>query len=571
MRFRQSIADFPLTVALGIKTPSFGLSRFKQGLRFVPPDDEGFALKGDKWHLLYKGRRRSHRFSILGDCSFEYDCILLREPESNVIALRMEGAENFYFFRQPDYLKEPLLSGSYAVYKKDTVVGEGTGKLCHIHRPEIIDARGRRCWGDLSVSGNELHVTIPEWFLSEAVYPVVVDPVIGTSTVGSQNIYYNVDNEDYYTLIFEWCIPVNRFLVTETINGECNAFFYVNEDDEEAGGRPVFYSDFGNVPQTRRSKDEQFVDMRVVSGKSKGWRTATFRNNADITSGSYIWFGVFTEYVWFPRFDYGAKCYSYEWDYNTQIIPNTYPLINANWYDDFRLSMYFTYSSAQNYVRTLTQGVKLTDNRKIKGNYNRNATNTVNVFMALDSFETLVRKCVMTVQNSVNVNRVPIFFRNIAEQIKVLYSKLEKKFLLRKCMDEVNFNYETKKIHNVIRSIIEDLKILDTQSFSLLFVRSVNDTYTVTDYLNKIGSFIRGLFFAVGSIGEMVHEAQYYRFNSDTVQTEGRAYKGLLLFVRIVTQIFFRDYILRRFLIAKEELILKSAICRKIILESRID
>ena len=564
--FHQSLYDFPLTVSLGNKSPSFGLSRFKQGLRFVPPDDEGFTLRGDKRRLLYKGRRRSHRFTILGDCSFEYDCILLKEPESNVISLRMEGAECFDFFRQPDFLKEPLLAGSYAVYKKDIVVGEGTGKLCHIHRPEIIDARGRRCWGDLSVVGNELHITIPEKWLGEASYPVIVDPTIGTTTVGS--LTYNDEEEG--TLLFDVLIAVNRFWVNEAVNGLCTAYVYTDADDKYAGGRPVLYSDFGNVPQTRRSKEEQFIDLRVVSGKPKGWRTGTFRNNTDITSGIYIWFGVFTEYTWFPRFDWGAKCYSYSWeDFNS--IPNTYPMYDVNWYDDFRLSMYFTYQSAQNYVRTLTQGIKLTDNRKLKGNYKRTETQTVKVISALGRLETLVRKCLMTVQNSVVVNRLPLFFRNILEQVNVTFNKMEKMSLERKCADEVIINSNTKRIHNVIRFIQEDLKILDTQIFSVLFVRSVNDTPIATDYLSKIGSFIRGLYLEVGSVADTTHKAEYYRFNSDTVQTEGRAYKGLLLFVRIVTQVFFRDYLLRRFLKAQENLILKSAICREITLESRID
>jgi len=566
IRFRQSVNDFPLMVSLGKKTPSFGLKRFKQGLRFVPPDDEGFTLRGDKRRLLYKGRRRSHRFTILGDCSFEYDVILLREPESNVIKLRMEGAENFDFFRQPDYLKEPLLSGSYAVYKKDTAVGEGTGKLCHIHRPEIIDARGRRSWGELSVVGNELRVTIPDMWLGEAKYPVVVDPTIGTTTVGSQT--YNEEEES--DLFYELAISVNRFSVSEAINGLCTAYIYTNKNESEAGGRPVLYSDYGNVPQTRRSKDEQFVDLRVVSGKPKGWRTGTFRNNADITSGSYIWFGVFTEYTWFPRFDWGAKCYSDGWDdYNS--IPNTYPLRNANWYYDFRLSMYFTYQSAQNYVRTLTQGIKLFDNNERIGSFYRNATQTIKVNTALGSFEIFIRKCVMTVHNSMNIKRITLFFRNVIEQINVTFSKFEKMSLERKCINEVIVKSNTKRIHNVIRFIQEGLKIFDTQIFSVLFVRSVNDTPIAADYLSKIGSFIRGLYLGVGNIAETTHKGEYNRFNFDTVQIEGFAHKGLLLFVRIATQVFFRDYLLRRFLIAKENLILKSAVCREITLESRID
>ena len=176
--FRQSLSDFPCTVELGKSSPTFGLTRNCSGLRFVPTDDEGFSLRGDKRQLVYKGRRRSHRFTILGDSSFEYDCILEREPETNVITLLLEGAERYDFFRQPDFVPDPFLKGSYAVYKKETLIGEGTGKLCHIHRPEIIDARGRRCWGELSIIGNRLHITIPENWLNEAKYPVIVDPTI---------------------------------------------------------------------------------------------------------------------------------------------------------------------------------------------------------------------------------------------------------------------------------------------------------------------------------------------------------------------------------------------------------
>jgi hypothetical protein len=59
VHFVQSVADFPLTVSLGRKSPEWGLKRWaSSGLRFVPPDDEGFSLRGDNRRLVYKGRRR---------------------------------------------------------------------------------------------------------------------------------------------------------------------------------------------------------------------------------------------------------------------------------------------------------------------------------------------------------------------------------------------------------------------------------------------------------------------------------------------------------------------------------
>ena len=449
VKFLQSPLDFPCPVALGKQNPSFGLYRFNKALRFVPPDDEGYTLRGDRRRLLYKGRRRSHRFTILGDTAFEYDCILEKPPNSNIVTLNMEGAEHFDFFRQPDFLTDPLLAGSYAVYKKETLLGEGTGKLCHIHRPEIIDARGRRCWGDLAVAGNELRITIPETWLGEAKYPVIVDPTIGTTTVGSQNMWVKEAGEDPEPLMFELSIPVNRFLVPETINGECTAYAYVNQDDWEAGGRPVFYSDNGNVPHTRKSMNENLMDLRVVSGKPVGWRSATFRSNGSIASGTNIWFGIFCEYYWMPRFDWGATCYVDWWD-AFDSIPNNYPIWKESYFENFKLSMYFTYTSGQNYLRTITQGVSLTDSRNLSADYKRSLTQIAKVESEISPFWILLARI------------------------------------------------------------------------------------------------------------------------ADTVHAGGNVFRGLLLQVRIVTGAFVRDYLLGRFLKAREELILKSAISREIELESKI-
>ena len=568
MQFRQSVADFPLMVKLGEKVPSWGISRWggRGGLRFVPPGDEGFSVRGDRQRFVYKGRRRSHRFTILGDGAFEYDCILLREPESNVVSLLMEGAENFDFYRQPDFVKEPFLKGSYAVYKKDTLLGEGTGKLCHIHRPQIIDDQGRRCWGELAVNGNRLCIIIPETWLSEATYPVVVDPTVGTSTVGSQNKWIPEPGEPLDTLFFDMTIPVNRFLISETISSTCTAYFYTNEDDGEGGGRAVIYSDNSNKPYVRKTMQENFIELRVRSGNQPGWRSGTFLTNGPITAGSYVWFGAFVEYMWFPRFDYGAVCYSEFWDSD---IPASYPKIWDPY--DFKLSMYFTYTTAQQYVRTITQGVTLTDSRKLTGNYKRNTVETVKANSVLSRFETYYRTCFDTLTNIVNLNRLPVFFRNVIEQIQATMGIVEQLSYSRKCADAVGAISKSNKVLNVIREIKDGMKGFDTQMFPVLFVRSAKDNVSFFDYNSHWGAFIRSLLVHAGSIADTTHGAEYHRHETDTVQAEGKAHRGLLLFVRIITQVFIRDYLLGRFLKARQELVLKSCVSREITLESRID
>jgi hypothetical protein len=573
-------------VELGRKVPSWGISRWNgnlqngDGLRFLPPDDEGFTLQGDRQRLVYKGRWRSHRFTILGDTAFEYDCILEKEPEGNVITLLMEGAERFDFFRQPDFVKDPFLKGSYAVYKKETIIGdgrmsEGTGKLCHIHRPEIIDSRGRRCWGDVSVAGNELRITIPETFLSEAKYPVVVDPTIGTTTVGSQYLWDNHEpdpDEPWVTLLFEGCIPVNRFLVPEAINGNCTAYAYTNEDDGDGGGRPVLYSDNGNKPLYRKSAQEGFIDFRINGSKPKGWRSGTFASNGSIAAGSYIWFGIFTDFIWLPRFDYGTRCYTdWWWDYGVETaVPDEYPLYNANYYENFKLSMYFTYTSAQTYVRTLTQGITLTDTRKLAGAYKRNVTQTVKGTTDLSRLAMFPRQCLETVYNAAALKALPTLVRSVIEYVWAVTGMYEGRGLSRNCSETIRAGSETKRSQGFYRRTQESVGGTDTTFFPVLFLRSLPETVELTDSKTQWAAYVRGLRVEAASMAETRHGGEYYRKQADTVQAAGIPFRSLLIFIRLVTMSFVRDFLLRRFLKSNEELVLKSPVCRELILDSTI-
>jgi hypothetical protein len=369
--------------------------------------------------------------------------------------------ENFDFFRQPDFIKDPFLAGSYDVYKKETLVGEGTGKLCHIHRPLIIDALGRKAFGGLSVTGNELRITIPEAWLSEAKYPVIVDLTIGTTTVGSQYLWDNHEpdpDEPWVALLFEGSVPVNRFLVPETINGNCTAYAYTNEDDADGGGRPVLYSDNGNKPQHRKLAQEGFLDFRINGSKPKGWWSAAFRSGGSIATGSYVWFGIFTDFLWLPRFDYGARCYTdWWWDYGVEdtAIPDEYPLYDANYYEDFKLSMYFTYASAQNYTRTLTQGVKLTDSRKLAEAYKRAMAQTVRRTTGVTRREGFFRNLVQTAKSTMTVKRSPAFIRKLIQQAGVNDTVNRFLSLLRKPAQTAGVNGGTERITQAKRSVAD--------------------------------------------------------------------------------------------------------------------
>jgi hypothetical protein len=417
-------------VSLGDKSPAWGLNRWGvPGLRFVPPDNEGFTIRGNRQRLVYKGRRRSHRFTILGDTAFEYDCILNREPESNIIALLMEGAERFDFFRQPDCIKDPFLKGSYAVYKKETLLGEGTGKLCHIHRPEIIDSRGRQCWGDLSVVGNELRITIPETWLSEAKYPVIVDPTIGTTTIGSQIKIYNPYMGVEHNLIFGYQIPVNRFLAPENIHGACTVHAYVHSSRTSTYDRPVMYSDDTGKPLAKLSGDEGVIDFSGTSGQPPGWRSAPFSCDTPAEAGAYCWFGLFAQY-WQTAYDYGGTLYAEVLGttyYDLETIPDLYPRDNLastlygnmlSILGELRLSMYFSYTAAQHHVRTLTQGITLTEAPKLTGAYKRSTTETVRLADSKSQWGAYVRGLRMEAANRAETRHGGEYYRKQADTVQ---------------------------------------------------------------------------------------------------------------------------------------------------------
>jgi hypothetical protein len=501
----------------------------------------------------------------------------------------MDGAEQFDFFRQPEFVKDPYLAGSYAVYKKETPVGEGTGKLCHIHRPEIIDSRGRRCWGDLSVIGNELRITIPENWLSEAKYPVVVDPTIGTTTVGSQNEWIKEAGEDPESLYFLAAIAVNRFLVPQAINGNCTAYAYCNEDDGDGGGRPVLYSDNSSKPLERRSKAEGLFDFGMNGSKPPGWRTASFQSNRSITAGTYVWFGVLAELYWYPRFDYGVVCYTDTID-DYDPVPEIYPLYNANVYDNFKLSMYFTYSSAQNYTRTITQGVNLTDTRKRTATYKRAMAMNAKGITLLGHSSNYFREQLSAVHIADTVSRFRGFFRFITEQLKTgdfisccrdflrtiavtvkPETREQRSLSVRKgIVDEAGTEDSTARERGFIRTLAAAVSTGDYAGKVITLFRGIREEVSALGEAGHLGDYIRGLYTEAGSMAETKHKGKYYRTVEDTAGNTGVSLRHLCIFLRIVTLSLVRDYLIPRFLRSREELVIKSPITRELELESRI-
>jgi hypothetical protein len=84
------------------------------------------------------------------------------------------------------------------------------------------------------------------------------------------------------------------------------------------------------------------------------------------------------------------------------------------------------------------------------------------------------------------------------------------------------------------------------------------------------GTYRRELPDALANSGEAGRTAEYLMFEREEGRVFGEAARSLGVFIRLLTTGLIRDYVIRRFLKAREELVLKSPVCREIVLESRL-
>jgi len=253
--------------------------------------------------------------------------------------------------------------------------------------------------------------------------------------------------------------------------------------------------------------------------------------------------------------------------------------------------MYFTYSSSQNYIRTLTQGVTFTDTTKLnacykrlssqttainetsyfKTDYKREVVQSVNGITNINPLFTYFRKCLMTAGNKTGLTKFPFFNRFIFEHLNVNSFVADRRELNRK-LDAIAVNSDTvNRIRGFIRNVIDSLNVIDIVTNPVLFIRTVRETKGITESFQQYKDYVRILYAGAGSITETIRQGDFYRKETDTVHAEGFVLRHLMIFIKLLTTSFVRDFIIRRFLIAKEQLILKSCITMEIILESRIN
>jgi hypothetical protein len=172
----------------------------------------------------------------------------------------------------------------------------------------------------------------------------------------------------------------------------------------------------------RKSQNEKNVDISVwPPSRPIGWRSNTFELNGSISVGDYIWFGVHSSYFT-TRFDYGGVCYKgwFDWDLYEDYEGEPAPYIHIGPWDSYctiKWSWYFNYveSKSQNFIRTITQGVTLTDKRAISGLFKRIASQTVQASMNFSYLKIIFLLLQETVRNNDTLRHISVFLRRLSD------------------------------------------------------------------------------------------------------------------------------------------------------------
>lgn len=199
-----------------IKTERWG-NEVNCSIRLVEDKDElkeTPVISDDNGKIKYvKSKREVHIYNLgvsaeHPENATEFEVILKEKPKSNVVEFTLE-TKGLDFFYQPPLTQKEIdegasrpenVVGSYAVYHKTkggmneaSGMEYKVGKFGHIYRPKIIDANGNETWGELNVDVDKglLTVTIDDRWLDEAVYPVIVDPTFGYTTMGLTGVAVN--------------------------------------------------------------------------------------------------------------------------------------------------------------------------------------------------------------------------------------------------------------------------------------------------------------------------------------------------------------------------------------------
>jgi hypothetical protein len=548
----QSVHDAPCRVRFAGNNSLMSLSRWngEASLAFAPGDLHHGEMRIRGNELLLKSEatpKRYHVFRRLDGERFEYDVVLLKEPETNVIEIELDFPEGLEFYRQPSALNLPAspfrclpeVEESYAVYWKERNGPYKTGKFCHIYRPEIRDARGRKVWGRLDIAGHTMTITIPEGWLSDAAYPVVVDPIVGTQTRGALNTidWYNEGSPE--TFYLEIKMGFSRFTAATPISGLCTSYIYSYKNEADTA-QAVLFSDSAGMPVNRLSRNEQVVQLQR---SSPAWVSSTFSLPSTVAQGAAFWYGYYTQDMLYTYYDAVGTFRRMSLD-NYSTIPDVY---DDEWNEQtwqVLMSAYFSYSVTQALNRSVMDTIGLTETFGKKFTFKRSCSNSVAAAEVKTVRKYLPRLCADNLQGTEIVRRYSTSFRIFRDALECKRSSSRIVAVFRVMAETVGFSGILARLRGLVRFCSDGFSLQDENTRLFEYKRTVLDEVATTGTFSMIQTLIRFCSSRLAGSCSLIRS---------------------IGFIRMVTSLMaFLERLLPRMILKKEELIIVSRITREI-------
>jgi len=292
-------------------------------------------------HLYEKPISKEHP-----EGAHEIELVLKEKPATNKFEFTIE-TKNLDFFYQAELTVQEIADGlirpenvidSYAVYYKNCpanyVGGKEykAGKAFHIYRINATDANGNWVWGTQNIDvANKLHtVEIPQEFLDNAVYPVVVDPTFGYTGIGSSGQISNID-----------LLGTCKFALAESGGVTSMSIYHIKGGSSGTHNiKALIYNDNSNYPGALNTNG----GATSVNADNSGWKDLTI--TASLSSGNY-WLGWVHDYSYNIVYDTGGNANQTRYKvvsggYSTP--PNPAPASMTG--QSFLISIYATYTAS---------------------------------------------------------------------------------------------------------------------------------------------------------------------------------------------------------------------------------
>jgi hypothetical protein len=298
-----------------------------------------------------QGKDFRHSIYKRSDGNLEWEIRLSGRPVGNRITFRIDS-ENLLFYYQPLLSPDDNFSvrpdsviGSYAVYyafrrnnykivtdKDITQFLFGTGKAFHIYRPRLYDANGDTIWGELRIDTtcNEMSITAPASFLEKAVYPVIIDPTFGTTSVGGTSYLLNSNN-----------IRHCRYTMGTTDGTVDSLAIYIAED---GGGVDIGGAIYDDIAGCNSLIDSSTAQASVAAYNS-GWLFLESAERPILSAATDYWFSVVASASTYLKYDNNNS------DTSTGYWSDAWPFdsgCNSGWNaNNYTYSIYAVYTVAE--------------------------------------------------------------------------------------------------------------------------------------------------------------------------------------------------------------------------------